>query len=98
MPKMDGIEVISALRKLPGYLIVPTVMITSTISPELRLQAIECGATDFLTKPFHWVELQARVETSSRYGRPRSSCPTGPATLPARSRPRRATSWCARRR
>ncbi|MEN3791630.1 HD domain-containing phosphohydrolase [Fulvimarina sp. MAC3] len=61
MPKMDGVEVVEALRSLETYRLVPMIMITSTIDPDLKRRAIQAGATDFLTKPFDWIELQARV-------------------------------------
>lgn len=61
MPRMNGIEVMEALRSSDAYKLVPIIMITSDIDSKLRLQAIEAGATDFLNKPFDWIELQARV-------------------------------------
>lgn len=61
MPKMNGLEVLAALRSLDRYATVPIVVITSTSDRDLRRQAIALGATDFLTKPFDWIELQARA-------------------------------------
>jgi putative two-component system response regulator len=61
MPKMNGIEVVQALRASDAYKLVPIIMITSDIDSKLRLRSIEAGATDFLNKPFDWIELQARV-------------------------------------
>ena len=61
MPKMNGLEVLAALRALDRYATVPIVVITSMNDRELKRQAIELGATDFLTKPFDWSELLARA-------------------------------------
>lgn len=61
MPKMDGLQFITALRAFDRYRTVPIIMITSSEDRDLRRQAIGIGATDFLTKPFDWVELQART-------------------------------------
>lgn len=61
MPRMNGIQVVQELRATDTYRLVPIIMVTSNIDRALRLKAIEAGATDFLTKPFDWVELQARV-------------------------------------
>ena len=61
MPKIDGIEFIEILRRSTGYSLVPIIMITSNGEQSIRLRAIEVGATDFLTKPFDSVEMQARV-------------------------------------
>jgi putative two-component system response regulator len=61
MPKMDGLQFITALREYENYRTVPIIMITSSGDRDLRRQAIGIGATDFLTKPFDWVELQART-------------------------------------
>ena len=61
MPKLDGVEVLKTLRSLEAYRLVPMIMIASTISKDVKLQAIQAGATDFLNKPVDWVELQARM-------------------------------------
>lgn len=61
MPKMDGLQFITALREFDRYKTVPIIMITSSGDRDLRRQAIGIGATDFLIKPFDWVELQART-------------------------------------
>jgi putative two-component system response regulator len=61
MPKMNGLEVLKALRGMHGYRTIPIIVITSSGDRDLRREAISLGATDFLTKPFDWVELQART-------------------------------------
>lgn len=60
MPEMDGIELTRALRALPGYGLVPIIMVTSWTDSDLRRNAVAAGATDFVSKPFDIVELQAR--------------------------------------
>ncbi|MDC9823096.1 response regulator [Devosia sp. ZB163] len=62
MPEMDGVELTRRLRAEPAYRSVPIVMVTSDISPALRLKAVAAGATDFVNKPFDSTELQARVK------------------------------------
>jgi len=61
MPGLNGIEVVSKLRGKPHYRNIPIVMVTSERDREVKIQAIEAGATDFLSKPFDAVELKARV-------------------------------------
>ncbi|SON53974.1 Cyclic di-GMP phosphodiesterase response regulator RpfG [Hartmannibacter diazotrophicus] len=61
MPELDGIGLTRRLRELPGHETVPIVMITSSTSSDIRLEAIKAGVNDFLNKPFDPVELQARV-------------------------------------
>ncbi|GJD80496.1 HD-GYP domain-containing protein [Methylobacterium gregans] len=61
MPGMDGIAFIRAVRRIPGLAHVPTVMVTSHDQRSLRREALEAGATDFLTKPTDAVEIRARV-------------------------------------
>lgn len=61
MPGMDGIAFIRAVRRIPGLAHVPTVMVTSHDQRSLRREALEAGATDFLTKPADAFEIRARV-------------------------------------
>lgn len=61
MPKLTGIEVVTALRNRPSYDLVPIVMVTSETEKLVKMNAIEAGATEFLRKPVDMVELKARV-------------------------------------
>lgn len=61
MPEMDGVELTRRLRDQPTYRLVPVVMVTSDNGSSLRVDAIAAGATDFITKPFDPIELQARI-------------------------------------
>jgi two-component system response regulator RpfG len=58
MPSMNGVEFTRRLRAL--YMDVPLVMVTSMEDREIRYQALEAGATDFLTKPVDHTECRAR--------------------------------------
>jgi len=60
MPKMDGIALIKELRKLPGFDDVPMVVVTIIEEKGVRYEALESGATDFLTKPIDQHECRAR--------------------------------------
>src|SRR5262245_24573734 len=48
MPRMDGVTFIRELRALENFADIPIVMITSIQTDEVRIQALEAGATDFL--------------------------------------------------
>ncbi len=65
MPEMDGHEVCRRLRADPATQFLPVVMITSSDS-EIRVDALEAGADDFVTKPFDQQELLARVRSLVR--------------------------------
>jgi len=58
MPQMNGVEFTRRFRDL--YPDVPLVMVTSVEDREIRYQALESGATDFLTKPVDHTECRAR--------------------------------------
>ncbi len=58
MPQMNGVEFTQRFRTF--YPDVPLVMITSMEDREIRYQALEAGATDFLTKPVDHTECRAR--------------------------------------
>jgi two-component system response regulator RpfG len=60
MPGIDGVEFTRRLRRLPGYREVPLVMITIVEDKAICYEALEAGATDFLTKPVDHFECLAR--------------------------------------
>ena len=69
MPGMDGIEVCRRLRADPQLAEVPIIIITALDDRDSRLQAIEAGADDFISKPFDRIELRARVQAITRLNR-----------------------------
>jgi len=69
MPDMDGFEVCQRLRTDPLLSEVPVIMVTALDDRDSRLQGIEAGADDFVTKPFDRAELRARVRTITRLNR-----------------------------
>jgi two-component system response regulator RpfG len=60
MPGMDGIEFIRRLRAMPRLEEVPVIMVTVVEDRKVRYQALESGATDFLTRPIDPQECRAR--------------------------------------
>jgi DNA-binding response OmpR family regulator len=69
MPGMDGFEVCRRLRKDTILADVPIIMLTALDEPHARMQGLEAGADDFITKPFDRDELRARVQTIIRLNR-----------------------------
>jgi len=65
---MDGISFIRELRTFPQFAEIPFVMITSIESDEVRMKALEAGATDFLPKRPQSLEMQVRLRNLIRLG------------------------------
>jgi len=63
MPDMDGYEVTRRLRQNPSTLQTPILMFTAKTQLDDKVIGFEVGANDYLTKPTHPSELQARVRT-----------------------------------
>jgi putative two-component system response regulator len=61
MPEMDGMEILKQLRAEAGIAMTPVVILTANSEDETKLTALECGATDLLSKPVHHGELMARI-------------------------------------
>ena len=64
MPKKDGISVLKELRGA-GYA-TPVIMLTAKSQIEDKIEGLDSGADDYLTKPFAMAELLARVRAISR--------------------------------
>lgn len=61
MPGMNGMKLLSLLRCRAELREIPVIMLTADGEISQKVQALECGAKDYLVKPFHDVELVARV-------------------------------------
>lgn len=62
MPKMNGIDLVRELRKLFRDDTVPIVVITVDKEAEIRYQALDSGAIDFLTRPIDRIEYRQRFK------------------------------------
>jgi DNA-binding response OmpR family regulator len=69
LPKVNGVEVCRRLRAEGVH--TPVLMLTARAAVEQRVQGLDAGADDYLTKPFAVAELQARVRALGR--RPRDA-------------------------
>jgi two-component system sensor histidine kinase/response regulator len=64
MPGMDGFEVCTRIRALPGGADVPVIFLTALRDVDTFDQALRAGGDDFLTKPVRPTELAIRVQTA----------------------------------
>lgn len=75
MPGMNGYDLLQALRRhLPS---VPVMVLSSAKDSKSRIKALQCGADDFVSKPFHPEELEVRLVKAI----------AAPAARPATARP-----------
>jgi signal transduction histidine kinase len=61
MPELDGVEVCRAIRANHATREMPVIMLTARADEQTKLQALDAGASDFLTKPFSSSELVLRL-------------------------------------
>jgi signal transduction histidine kinase len=66
MPRMSGTELCRILKENPATRAVPVVLLTSKAEREMKIEGLELGADDYITKPFHPRELLARVRSLVR--------------------------------
>ena len=72
LPGMDGLKVLQRVRTAKPSL--PVLVLTSRSTVEDRVKGLDLGADDYLTKPFSFTELSARVRALLRRGvRPAAS-------------------------
>lgn len=66
MPDMDGYEVCTMLKNNPKTQEIPIIFISGIDNVEERIEAFSVGGIDFINKPFHLVEVLARIEVHLR--------------------------------
>ena len=64
LPKMNGLDVLSCLR-VKG-IETPVILLTAKSEIEDKINGLDCGADDYLTKPFSTGELLARIRAATR--------------------------------
>lgn len=64
LPDMDGIDVIKEIRKWSS---IPIIVVSARHDEQDKVEALDSGADDYLTKPFGSSELVARIRTAMRH-------------------------------
>ena len=63
LPDMEGVEVIKKIRTWSNM---PIIVISARSEDSDKIEALDAGADDYLTKPFHLEELEARIRSLTR--------------------------------
>ena len=63
LPDMDGVIVVQGLR---GWLAAPIIVLSARHAEQAKIDALDAGADDYVTKPFSMGELQARIRAALR--------------------------------
>lgn len=66
LPQVSGIEVCRQIRRAPDLRNLPIIMLTARGEESDRVRGLNCGADDYVTKPFSPAELVARIRTVMR--------------------------------
>jgi len=72
LPDMDGVEVIHGLR---GWTVAPIIVLSGRTDSTTKVEALDAGADDYVTKPFGMDELLARMRAVSRRSVAESDAP-----------------------
>ncbi|GAA4401731.1 hypothetical protein GCM10023187_16190 [Nibrella viscosa] len=62
MPQMDGIAFIRAIKRHVNYRTIPVIFLTAKVAQQDKIQGLEEGAIDYLSKPFLFRELSLKVK------------------------------------
>ena len=63
MPGIDGFQTCRRLRGMPSLAQIPVIFMTALSDAQDKVRAFEAGANDYITKPFQYEEVLARVQT-----------------------------------
>jgi putative two-component system response regulator len=66
MPELDGYEVCKRLKQDTLLRGIPVIFLSALSSTDDKIKAFQCGGVDYITKPFQFEEVLARVETHLR--------------------------------
>lgn len=69
MPQMDGYEVSRRIKNDEALPYIPIILVTARDSTQDKVEGLEAGADDYLTKPINFPELEARVRSMLRIKR-----------------------------
>ena len=64
LPGLNGMDLLTIIRKL--NITVPVILLTALSQLEYKVQGMDCGADDYITKPFEMKEVLARIEAVLR--------------------------------
>lgn len=65
LPDMSGIDVLAGLR---GWMTAPVIVLSARMDPSQKVEALDAGADDYVTKPFSMDEFLARLRAAVRHG------------------------------
>lgn len=65
MPEKDGLQVCQELRRNTSTENIPIILLTARVDEDIKLSALQSGASDFLTKPFSLAEIHVRLKNLS---------------------------------
>jgi diguanylate cyclase (GGDEF)-like protein len=69
MPRIDGFEVVRRLKANRDLPFIPIILQTALDSTEHKVEGLDAGADDYITKPINFAELEARVKSMLRIKR-----------------------------
>jgi CheY-like chemotaxis protein len=69
MPDMDGYQVCAQLKSIPKLAEIPVVFLSALNAVEDKVQGFQMGGVDYISKPFQFEEVKARVEIQLRLQR-----------------------------
>ena len=63
MPDIDGFQLCGMIKEDPVLKNIPVIIVTALTDTESKKVAMDAGADNYLTKPFHINELKARIQS-----------------------------------